>query len=489
MNLGDSIRKGTKWIATGNIFGRMSAFVFGVVLARLLVPEDFGLLVTIQIFTGVAGLVAGAGMGQALVQAKYVEERHFHVVFTLQLIICSLIYTVFFLISPWFAAWYNNPLYEDLLRVSALNFLLRPFANTLTSRLQREMRFKETALISVCSTFLSSMLSVVMAWHGYGVWSLIIGGLFGSVARNIMLQFIVRKKIRICFDRDITKSLGSYGFKVQTNNIVMFLKSQTTNFILSIYTTPRDIGVFNKADSLAAMPRGIIGSSVNNTIFRALSANQDDLNLSRYIYFKTITLVTVYTMPFYVGLWWIADPSIVFVYGQNWAAATVPLEILSLTGLLFLGGASGAVLDAQNKVGMEILLNIYTYPILLGGVLIGLNWGIEGVAWAIVANHLCANIFVAVLANRYLKSTLKTYLKALYPGYLLNGILFFILFAANSLYFSGVREDTPSLYIIGMAAIGTISYAFMFLFFPPKSIKSEAEKWRAKLGLPKWIER
>ncbi len=481
MHLGDSIRKGTKWIATGSIAGRLSAFAFGVILARLLVPEDFGMLVTIQIFTGMAGLVAGGGMGQALVQSKEISERHFHVVFTLQLIICSVIYIVFFVLSPWFAALYENPLYEDLLRISALNFLLRPFANTLSSRLHREMRFKETAIISFLSITAASTLSVILAILGYGVWSLIIGGLFSSIARNMMLRFVVRKKTRIYFNKEIAKSLGTYGFKVQTNNIVMFFKSQTTNFVLSLYTTPWAIGIFNKADSLATLPRATIASSAYKTVFRALSANQENLDLSRYIYFRTITLVSVYTMPFYIGLWWIADPFIEFVYGKNWSEASTPLQILSLTGLLLLGGSSGAVLDAQNRVGREILLNIVTYPILIGCILIGLKWGIEGVAWGIVINHLIANILIAYLANKCLRSTLASYIKALFPAYLLNIILFITLFTVDLFWLSGIKYTQPGTYIFSMASIGAISYTLMFLYTPPETLKTEADRWNKKI--------
>jgi len=168
MNLGNSIRKGTKWLVTGKIANRLFQFAFGIILARLLVPEDFGMLVTMSIFTGLAGFVAGGGMGQALVQAKDVGNRHFHVVFTLQLIVCLLIYCLFYTISPWFAAWYETPLYEDLLRVSALTFLLRPFANIQNSRLHREMRFKAKAIIDFMSGLVGSVTSVILAFMGMG---------------------------------------------------------------------------------------------------------------------------------------------------------------------------------------------------------------------------------------------------------------------------------------------------------------------------------
>ena len=142
MNLGDTIRQGTKWLISGRLAGRVLKFSYGVILARLLVPADFGMLVTMQVFTGIAAFVAGGGMGQALVQSEKVTNKHYHVVFTIQLALCSLIFLMFYFLSPWFALWYDNPLYENLLWVSSLVFLLRPFANIQSSRLHREMRYK-----------------------------------------------------------------------------------------------------------------------------------------------------------------------------------------------------------------------------------------------------------------------------------------------------------------------------------------------------------
>ncbi|MBE0437667.1 MAG: oligosaccharide flippase family protein, partial [Methylomicrobium sp.] len=145
MQLGASIRSGTLWLFTGNVSQRALEFFFGIILARLLVPADFGLLVMTQVFTGFAGFIAGGGMGQALVQSKDISTNHFQVVFTLQLLICSAIYSVFYFVSPYIALWLDNPIYTDLLRVSTLNFLIRPFINISRAKLSRDMRFKSIA--------------------------------------------------------------------------------------------------------------------------------------------------------------------------------------------------------------------------------------------------------------------------------------------------------------------------------------------------------
>jgi len=169
MSLAQSIRESSKWLVGSNVTSQALQFAIGIALARLLVPADFGMIVTIQIFTGFVGLIASGGMGQALIRAKEAREADFQVVFSVQLAIGVIIYTAFFTIAPWFAEWFGSPLYQDLLRVSAISFLMRPFLNLHNIWLQREMRFKETSLVGLASALLSGIVSIAMAVMGYGV--------------------------------------------------------------------------------------------------------------------------------------------------------------------------------------------------------------------------------------------------------------------------------------------------------------------------------
>ena len=154
------------------------AFLFGIVLARLLAPEDFGVLLTIQVFTGLAGFVAGGGMGQALVRAKEATQQDYDIVFTLQLGIGCLIYAGFFFAAPWFAKWYDNALYTDLLRISALSFHLPPTGQPAGQHaVPEDALSRRKPIVGITSLLVSSTTSILMAWLGYGVWSLIWGGI------------------------------------------------------------------------------------------------------------------------------------------------------------------------------------------------------------------------------------------------------------------------------------------------------------------------
>lgn len=483
MTIGASIRQGAKWLLGGNLVSQVLQFGFGIALARILVPADFGLLVTVQIFTGLAGFIAAGGTGQALVRAKEAKPEDFQIVFTIQLVIGSLIYAAFFLTAPLFARWYDQPLYTELFRVSAISFVLRPFVNLPSIWLTREMRFKQRTIVNLTCATLGSALAVVLASRHFGVWSLVFGGLTGSLLSAVGLLSITPVRPALRFDWTVTRDLGLYGVKVSANDFVSYVRGQTANFILGRLQGPATVGLFNKADSLAKTPR-LVAGSVYDPVFRSLAAVQDNIDQSRYIYFRTITLLMVYMTPLFVGLAWLAGPFIAFVYGPKWESSAAPLAILSLVGpLASIGYPSGAVLAARNWLGREIFVHLTQTLLFAASCIIGIRWGLPGVAWGILLSEALSVLFIAFLVTRCLKSTFKQLAASLAPGVLLNLLLVGVLVAMDLVLPQDLRGTQPLLYLLAMSSTGAAVYALAFLSLPIATLASEVARWKRALRL------
>ncbi len=482
-NLGALIRRNTAWVLGGQFTHRIYKFFISIILARILFPEDFGLLVTIQIFTGTLGFVAGGGLGTALVQSKNVVERDFHIVFTTQMTICLLIYFIIFFLSPYFALWFDEPRYIFLLEISALSFLLRPFSNITRSRLVRDMRFKEITIIRLISMLFSSLFSIILALNGFGPLALILGGFAGTISGMAMMMFITRWFPHIAFDKSVIQRLGSYGIKVSTNEIIVHIRTQIPNLIISRILGPSSVGLFNKADSLSEMPVNMIAGSTYQTVFRAFSSIQEDLDQSKYIYFRTITLVTIYTLPFYVGLLWIAEPFIVFVYGEKWLPSAVPLQLLTLVGIFrCLTKPSGAVIAAQNKLGKEIKIQLESMVLFIAAALIGIQWDIVGVAAALLPCYLYFTMRMINLANNCINGRYTDLFKALTPALILNTLLFVLLLIVDSALPKTLSSIHPGLYILLLGLAGSIFYTVLFFFLPISALATEKERWKKQLN-------
>lgn len=483
MTLGQRIRSGAKWSFFGNTASQILTFVFGIVLARLLAPADFGMLVTISVFTGLVGFVAGAGMGQALVRAKEATKQDYDIVFTLQIIIGSLIYAIFFFAAPWFAKWYDTPIYIDLLRVSALSFIFRPFVNLPSSILNREMRFKAQNVAGIIALLISSAVSIGMAYTGYGVWSLIFGGIVGSVTSAFMLIHLAKWRPGWSFDLRRGRDIARYALLFSATGILVYLRMQASVFILSRTLGPTSVGLYNKGESLAKMPHSFITGSIYQVLFRAIATEQDNLDKCRYLFFRSISLVAVYATPFYVGLFWLAEPLINSVYGPKWTLAAAPLLILTLAWPFWLMETlSGAVLAAMSWLRRELPVQISTLIIFCLAVLIGLPHGIEGVAYGIVGATLYTALHMLWLAIHCLKASWLGFVYSLIPAAVLNTILACALFLVDLASPSSLRAN-DFIYIALMGITGGLVYALCFLYLPIASLQGEQQRWKAILRL------
>lgn len=482
MSVGQSIRGGVKWLVFGNAGNRFLEFVFGVALARLLVPADFGMIVTIQVFTGFVSMLSSGGMGQSLIRAKEADENDFTAVFTMQFALGIAIYLGFFLAAPWIASFFANPLYTDLIRVSTLVFLMRPFAFMRGSWLSREMDFKQRSMVELTTGLLTGAVSVLMAWSGLGVWSLTLSGLVGALAKNILLARVTPLRLRLNLDWATMRRHSSYGFKITANDFLSYLTTESKSLILSKLAGPAFLGLFNKSESLSRLPNQLFMSATIQPVFRAMSKVQDDLDQTKYMFYRVITLLMVYTTPLYVGLWWVAEPFIGVVYGEKWLAVAEPLSILVMAGFfLNILHPCAVLLDAQNRLTQEMYALIVRLIVTIAACLIGLEWGLNGVAWAILATHVFSAAYYFVLVTRAIPTRPADLLKAITPGLSLNAVLFSAL-AATHYVLGDILVSLPLVYLLLMGLAGIITYMVAFLFLPLPAINSEAERWRRTIN-------
>ena len=480
---GSTIRRGAAWLFAGRAGDQVLGFLFGVVLARLLAPEDFGLLLTIQVFTGLAGFVAGGGMGLALVRSRTTTKEDYDVVFTLQLLIGCAIYALFYTTAPLFSRWYDNPVYRDLLRLSALSFIFRPLINMPNAVLYRSMRYRAQAMVGLLTLIVTSVTSICLAFLQHGVWSLVWGGIAGAVTQCMLLISLTHWRPGFSLHVGRAKELAQYGVLVTSNDLVDYLRTHVNIFILSRNLGPQTVGLYNKGESLARMPFLFVSGSVYQVLFRAMAAEQDNLDKCRYLFNRSIALVAVYATPFYVGLIWLAEPLVRGVYGDKWAAASGPLFILVFAWPFWLlNNMSGAVAAALNRLGRELRIQISNLVFTASAVGLALPFGIDRVAWAMVAAAAFSCAFMFRLALETLRANWRDTLRALAPAVALNVILATVLMLADlAMPSSVIGHDL--LHVLVLGTLGGLTYAAGLLFIPIPALATERARWRRLLRL------
>jgi teichuronic acid exporter len=481
MNLGQTIRHGVKWTFLGNTGSHILQFLFGIALARLLVPADFGAIATVQAFTGFVGMLAAGGLGQSLIRAKSAGPDEFNAVFTLQLLMGVLIYAAFYLLAPLVGSFFDNSLYTDLMRVTAISFVIRPFASIRSAWLNRAMLFSKRAVIELVVGLVTGVASVLMAWSGMGVWSFVFSGLVGALVTNILLSFIVPLRLELRWDIETVRKHSRYGAKITVNELISYIRVQVVFLMVSKVSGPAVLGLLNRAESLARMPNRFITPATGPVVFRAMSKVQDDLDQTKYLFYRTITLLTVYISPMLVGLFWVAEPLVHVLYGPKWMQAAEPVQIMVIAGFFLpIGRPSSLVLEAQNRLNQEMVVQALALVFGIAACYFGLQWGLKGVAWAIVATHLLSVGLLYVLAQKVLRSRMRDLLRALRPALILNGLLAGALAMAH-LLMGDLRSASPAAYLLSMVAVGALVYAPAFLLLPIAGIESEVTRWRQSL--------
>jgi len=482
MNLGQRIRGGVKWLFIGNTGGQFLQFVFGIALARLLVPADFGMIVAISVFTGFVGVLASGGMGQSLIRAKEVDGADFNAVFTMQLMLGIAIYAGFFAVAPVISRFFENPLYTPLLRVSAVSFLLRPFSQIHISWLSREMNFRKRSQVDLATSLITGVASVAMAAKGLGVWSLTISGLIAGLASAAMLAFTTPLRPKFNFSRETIRKHAGFGFKITIGDMLAHLKEHSINLVLGKLEGPTFLGLFNKAESLARMPNRLIMPPTGQAVFRAISVVQDDLDQAKYILYRTMTLVMVYVFPFLVGLWWVAEQFVGVVYGEKWLPIVEPMRIIVLAGVMrTIWIPCGVTLNALNRVTPMVIGEAIGLVVSIALVVVGLRWGLSGVAWGIVASTVFYAVYAYAIVYRAIPTRLVDLLKAFVPGLVLNSFLFAVLAGAHQVLGTHAAGH-PALYLVAMATLGGVAYGMAFLLFPIPALRTEAARWKQQIA-------
>ena len=405
-------------------------------------------------------------------------------VFTIQLLVGVMLFSMMYLLAFWVGDWFSNPLYVTLMQVSVLTFLWRPFANLPTVRLRRKMHFKQIAIIRLLTLLFGSIMSIVLALNEMGPWSLVLSGIGSSLFNISVLNLIVRHPFKIHFDITIAKRFGSYGFRFVTVDALEYAFNQTSNFIIGRNADAASVGLFNKADSMSKIPVIAIGGSVYQPIFRALSQEQDNDDKTWYLYQQTISLLSIYMLPFHVFLFWLAAPLIEFIYGSNWIAAAEPMQILAATGFfLSFGQPSGAVLAARNQLHREVWVQASACVLLVVLASAGIHYlGLIGVAFAVTLAEAYRSTALVLVTTRVLNIGMLKVFLSMKTGIALNGILFMALFGMDIALADNIRETAPVAYLITMIAAGSIFYLLAFFYLPLPELRSESSRWRAKIS-------
>jgi O-antigen/teichoic acid export membrane protein len=380
--LSDQTATGLRWSAMSQIARQATTFLVSLVLARILGPESYGLVAMITIFTGFGTLFVDLGLGAGVIQRRELSVHHLGAVFWVNLSMGVFLAAVFVAGAPLLAWFYGEPELVSLTRASALNFIFGAVGTVHQALLTRGMRFETLAKIDIASTVIASGLSLVMAALGFGVWSLVSQGLIQSFFRAAAFwRFSSWRPTSPTFRgiRDLAAFSGNlFGFHVFN----YWIRNADT-LLVGRFLGSEAVGMYSRAYQLMLLPVQYLGAVAGNVMFPVLVVVQDDLPRVRTIYVRALASIHVVGAPIYAGLFSVADTFVFTVLGNPWAEMIPILRILCLCGFFQPAGhTTGWLYTATGRTDIMFRWAVGTGVLFVMGFIIGVNWGVSGVAWS-----------------------------------------------------------------------------------------------------------
>lgn len=326
-----NIISGIAWQYFQRIGNQLIHFVVSIILARILLPEDFGTVALIGVFVTISNIFIDSGFGNAIIQRKNIDDVDTSSVFYLNVAISILIYWISFFCAPIIAVFYEMPILIDLLRVLTLQVVIMAFSCVQQAMLVRNMKFKYNFYIGMISVILSSAVGIIMAYSGMGVWSIVYSQLVAQLCTCIGLWYFVAWKPKFLFSWNRIKSLFSYGSRILGGSLINVIYNNIYNLVIGKRYSSNDLGFYNRGQLLPTTIIDTASTSFNSVLFPALSSVQDDLSRYKALIRRSAKMISfvVFFMAIFMLIY---SPQIIrLILGERWLSAVPFMRIVCCT--------------------------------------------------------------------------------------------------------------------------------------------------------------
>jgi O-antigen/teichoic acid export membrane protein len=314
-----------KFLERGGVSGVQ--FIVQIILARLLLPEDYGIIALIVVFIAISQTFVQSGLGTALIQKKKVTDADYSSVFYLSLGIALVFYCILFLGAPAIAAFYNQPLITPVLRVLGLTLFFGAVNTIQNAVIARNFLFRKLFVSSLGAVLLSGVVGVAMAYAGYGVWALVGQQLISAIALCIIMWFTVQWRPKLIFSVARVRELFSFGWKLLVSGLIDVTYTNLSSLIIGKLYPASMLGYYTKGQEFPNVLVSNINSSIQAVMFPAYAKNQDNRPMVKQIMRRALVTSAFLVFPAMAGLAAVAEPLIELLLTDKWLIAVPFLQI------------------------------------------------------------------------------------------------------------------------------------------------------------------
>ena len=460
---------GMVWTALQRYSTMLIQFISGIILARLLTPHDYGCIGMLTIFMVLAESFIDGGFGSALIQKKQPTQEDYSTIFFWNLGMAVLLYAVLYFSAPAIARFYSLPLLCDVLRVQGVILFVYAFNIVQRNQLQKKLNFKVLSIVTISTSIISLTITIIMAYHGYGVWSLVTQHILTAFIPALVFWFYIKWRPIWTFSWKSFKELFSFGFYMFLTNLLNQFGSQIQGLLIGRFYNASTMGLYSKAYATERLASQSISQVMTQVTYPLYAEVQDDKErLSNIIRQLTMTLSYI-TFPLMFILLLCAKPLFIILYSEKWLDSVPYFQVLCLAGLAYC--LQSVNFQSISAIGKSKTLFVWTLVKRIMGVafvVIGLLIaGMKGLLVGMVINTWFSYAVNIGMVSKYVGYKWWNQLKDIMPVLVVSIIAAIISYGVSKFFYF-------SLYVDGVvkATVYAIVYLGWSHFFKPEASKN-----------------
>ncbi len=388
-----------------------------IVLARLLLPEDYGLIALVTVFITILNTFATSGLGSALVQKKNADDVDFSTVFWFGIVLSLVLYTFLFFIAPVVAAYYEQPKIISVLRVLGLQLLITSFRKVQHSFVSRTMQFKRFFFATLGGTVGAALIGIWMAYRGYGIWALVAQHLFNLLMDSIILWFTVKWRPRLVFSFERLRALMSFGWKLMLSSLIDTVYNEIRQLIIGKKYTSADLAFYNRGKQFPNLFVQNVNSAIDSVLLPIMSKEQDDRQRVKEMTRRAIKTSTYLIAPLMIGLAFVGEPFVKLLLTEKWLPSVFFMRVFCVSYMFYpIHTANLNAIKAMGRSDLFLKLEITKKDIGIIAILISMNISVEAMAYSVLFTSISSQILNSLPNRKLLGYKYEDQLKDILPG-------------------------------------------------------------------------
>lgn len=439
------------------------------VLARLLVPYDYGVFAAALLYIAICSLMREIGVGVTIIQLPNLTVTDQRAGLTIATLMALLVFTVSQLGAGYFSDFMNIPELENVVRVLAFLVLLQSFSMVSQGLLLRNMQVVYVSTAEVLARLLASILvGITLALMGFGYWALVIANVVETILFSMALILKARPSLRPSLNRASLRLLLGRGSGFAYSRIMGFVSQRASYLIVGRFADAASLGIYSRASKLMTMPQTLYTKVADRVVFPAMAKVQDDPVRLRSAYLKGLEMTALFGIPLATVLYLLAADIINLLLGDQWGAVIPVFAVLALATYLKLAvGVSATLIRATAAIRQLVIGQSVNAVLVIGGVLYAVQFGLEAVAWAIVFATSCWFLLMTYQACRIVNVNLVAFFRTQRYGLILASGCALLIIVIK--YLAGMVEASSWLVLL-MNAVGFAVAGLVLIILRPRII-------------------